>query len=292
MSFLEIKAHSHRKHNILGKYLGACSIFSQKYKNFAYVDTHGGTGEVIDFDSKKRADGSALLAAKLQPNFPCYVVEIDPDNYKLLEQSTKGFPHVKPFFGDCNDKIDDILKMIPRGEKFVFCFLDPDSLMYGAYDQLKWETVDKISKFPRTEVLINVPTFTIMRCAGVVKDYPEASSSIKMANHLTNFYGSTNWKNLEPGDYRGLARLYISERLTDYKYKGAVLIRSVLTRGPLYYLVYGSKSERGGQIMRDIVKKEWVENILGHVPVTRYHYKTDKEWLDAEYPISLFIFED
>jgi three-Cys-motif partner protein len=291
MSFLEVKAHSRRKHSILRKYLEVCKIFSDKYQNFAYVDTHGGTGQVIDFDTKKTSDGSVLVAARLQPSFSCYVIEIDFDNYKLLQQSTKGYPNVNLFPGDCNQKIDDALSMIPKGRKFVFCFLDPDSLMYGAYDQLKWETVEKIAKFPRTEVLINVPTFTIMRCAGVVKDYPEASSSIKIASHLTNFYGSDKWKALEPGDYRGLARLYVSERLTDYEYKGAILMRSVLTRGPLYYLVYGSNSGRGGEIMRDIMKKEWIDITKGY-PVTRYQYRTDQEWLNAEYPITLFVFED
>jgi hypothetical protein len=130
-----------------------------------------------------------------------------------------------------------------------------------------------------------------MRCAGVVKDYPEASSSIKMAAHITNFYGSNSWKTLDPGDYRALARLYITERLTNYQYKGAILIRSVLTRGPLYYLVYGSNSVRGGEIMRDIMKKEWVDT-MGMYPITRHGYKNDEEWLNAEYPIHNFIFED
>ena len=291
VSFLEVKAHSRRKHSILRKYLGACKVFSDKYQNFAYVDTHGGTGEVIDFETGKHNDGSVMVAAKLQPSFPCYVVEIDPDNFKLLQQSTQGYPNVTLYHGDANEKVDNILNIIPRGSKFVFCFLDPDGLMYGMYDQLRWETIEKVAKFPRTEVLINVPTFTIMRCAGVVKDYPEASSSIKMARHITNFYGSNNWRTLDPGDYRGFTRLYISERLANYKYKGAILIRSVLTRGPLYYLVCGSNSERGGEIMRDIMKKEWVD-IIGMYPITRHGYKTDKEWLDAQYPIHKFIFED
>jgi len=291
MSLLEVKAHSRRKHSILRKYLGACKVFSDKYQNFAYIDTHGGTGEVIDFETRKHDDGSVLVAAKLQPSFPCYVVEIDPNNYKLLQQSTQKYPNVTLYYGDCNEKIDEILNIMPKGRKFVFCFLDPDSLMYDAYDQLKWETVEKIAKFPRTEVLINVPNYTIMRCAGIIKDYPEAPFSIKMANHLTNFYGSDSWKNFDPGDYRGLARLYISERLTDYRCKGAVLVRSVQTRGPLYYLVYGSNSARGGEIMRDIMKKDWVDT-MGMYPITRHAYRNDRDWLEAEYPIHSFIFEN
>ena len=291
MGFLKIKAHSRRKYRILRKYLGACKVFSDKYQNFVYVDTHGGTGEVIDFETKKPADGSVLVAAKLQPSFPCYVVEIDPDRYKLLSQSTQEYSHVTLYHGDCNEKIDDILKLIPKGRKFVFCFLDPDSLVYDGYNQLKWETVEKIAKFPRTEVLINVPTFTITRLAGVVKDYPEASSSIKMERHISVFYGSDKWKVLDPSGYRRFARLYTSEGLKDYKYTGAILIRSVLTRGPLYYLVYGSNNRTGAKIMRDIMSSEWLD-IIKAEPLTKIG-KTKVEWLDSEYPLDKpFIFED
>ena len=292
MSFIEIKAHTYRKYSILGKYLGACKRFSDKYLNFVYVETHGGTGQVIDYESKKSVDGSVLIASKLQPSFPCYVVEIDPDNYQLLRQSTQGCPNINLFRGDCNEKIDDILKVIPKGRKFVFCFLDPNSLVYHQYDQLKWETVEKISNFPRTELLITMPTFTIMRETGSYKADPNKSSSIKMAETVTNFLGSDEWKQLDPGDYKAFVRLYISERLKDYKYKGAILIRSVPTRGPLYYLVFGSNQIRGGEIMRDILKKEWVDIKRGQYPVTKFGYKTDREWLDTEYPLSLFIFED
>lgn len=291
MSFLEVKAHSKRKHSILRKYLGACKVFSDKYQNFAYIDTHGGTGEVIDYETKKNTEGSVLVAAKLQPSFPCYVVEIDSNNYKLLKQSTQEYPQVILYPGDCNEKIDDILRLIPKGRKFVFCFLDPDSLVYDAYDQLKWGTVEKIAKFPRTEVLINVPTFTIMRCSAVVKDYPEASSSIKLEKHITNFYGSNKWKEIDPGDYRRLAKLYVSERLEDYKYTGAILIRSISTRGPLYYLVYGSNNGTGARIMRDIISSEWLD-IIKSEPLTKIG-KTKAEWLDSEYPLDkTFIFED
>lgn len=291
MGLLVRKAHSRRKHSILRKYLDACSVFSNIYQNFVYVDTHGGTGEVIDFDSKKPADGSVLLAAKIQPSFPIYVVEIDLLNFSLLQQSTQGFPHIHLFYGDCNKKIDDILALIPKGEKFVFCFIDPDSLVYDGHDQLRWETVEKIAKFPRTEVLINIPMYTITRLAGMVKDYPEASASIKMERHISTFYNSDKWKELEPGDYRAFVRLYISERLKDYRYTGGILIRSVLTRGPLYYLVYGSNNHTGAKIMRDILSTEWLD-IIKSEPLTKVG-KTKAEWLDSEYPLSRpFIFED
>ena len=292
-----IKPHSRRKYRVLRKYLGACEKFSDKYQNFAYIDTHGGTGEVFDIEEGKADDGSVLTAAKIKPSFPCYVVEIDPDNYALLEKFTKNFPNVRLFPGDCNNKINDILEMIPRGEKFIFCFIDPQKLLYrrGAVvcPQLVWRTVQKIAEFPRTEVLLNVPLMDIMRQAGYVRDYPDDPASQKMEDNITTFYGSKNWMKLDPGDYRGLVRLYISERVENYyEFKGAILIRDVEHRAPLYYLVYGSKYVRGGEIMRDIMKKEWIDIRAGQRPIERYRYRTDREWLNAHYPLDLFIFDD
>jgi three-Cys-motif partner protein len=292
MGLLEVKAHSYHKYSILRKYLKACKVFSDKYQNFAYIETHGGTGEVIDYETKEATDGSVLIAAKIQPSFPCYVVEIDPDRFELLRQSTSSYSNVRLFHGDCNVLIDEILNLLPKGKKFVFCFMDPDGLAYDGYDQLRWETVEKVVRFPRTEVLINVPIYAISRLAGAVKDYPEAPSSISFRRRITNFFGSEEWMELEPSDYRGFVRLYIQGRLRGRcNYVGAILIRSAVTRGPLYYLVYGSNSEIGGRIMRDILKREWID-IKGSRPLTRYQYKTDREWLDAEYPLNLFIFED
>jgi len=296
MSFIEIKAHSHRKYSIVRKYLGACKKFSDKYQNFVYIDTHGGTGNVVDLEMNMTLDGSVLTAAKLQPSFPCYVVEIDSENFRLLRRTTNKLSNVTLFHGDCNEKIDEILGIIPKGEKFVFCFLDPDGLVYHGKKffchQLRDETVEKIAKFPRTEIFVNLPILAIMRDAGYIHNYPEAPSSIKMEGYVTVLYGTDKWKRLDPGDYKNFGRLYISERLNHhYKYKGAILIRSVLTRGPLYYLIYGSSSVRGAEIMRDIMKKEWIDIRKGY-PVTRYQYQTDRKWLDAEYSVTSFIFED
>jgi len=288
---IQIKPHSHRKHSILRKYLEACKRLSDKYKNFVYIDTHGGTGEVLDLERNKITNGSVLTAAKLQPSFPCYIVEINDSRFKLLKKSTDKLANVLLFYGDCNEKIDEILERIPKYKKSVFCFVDPDSLVYDSIPQLKYETIEKIANFPRSEILLNLPLTSIMRIAGFIRSNPDALSSQKMEKHITILYRTDDWKKIDPGDYKSFRKLYIEERFKQFEYKGAILIRSVTTRSPLYYLIYGSKYTLGGIIMRDIMKKEWVE-ILGSYSITRSLYKTDKEWLDAEYPLTLFIFEN
>ncbi|MDI6847941.1 MAG: three-Cys-motif partner protein TcmP [Candidatus Bathyarchaeia archaeon] len=279
---IQIKPHSRKKYTILQKYLGACERFSNKYQNFAYIDTHGGTGQVFDIVDKRACPGSVLTAASIMPNFPCYVVEIDSERYKLLKQHTKRYPNIHLFHGDCNEKIDEILSKINAGGKFVFCFVDPDGLIYRKSGfvcyQLTSETIDKIAKFPRTEILLNLSVEGIMREAGYISCNPENATSQKIEECLTRLFGSNKWKQLDPGDYRGFLRLYITERLkTNYPFRGAILIRDVQTNAPLYYLVYGSKYQLGGKIMRDIMRKEW-----GYKP----------PWIDKTHPLTDFVFED
>jgi three-Cys-motif partner protein len=293
LSYLQIKEHSRKKYQILGKYLRACQRFSNIYRNFAYVDTHGGSGKVLD--AGNLTDGSTLIAAKVTPSFPCYVIEIDRLRFTLLKDSCKAIPHVTPFFGDCNTEIDRILSLIPKGKMFVFFFVDPDGLAYQGkdrtYDELTAETVEKIATFPRTELLLNLPLQAIMECAGYIRELPGKAASEKMRERVSTFFGTERWLHLDCGDYKAFMRLYVSQRLeAHYQYIGGILVRNVM-RGPQYYLLYGSKHSRGGEIMRDIMKKEHVDTV--GFPLTRHQYETDREWLDAEYPLNKpFVFEN
>jgi len=127
-SFLSIKPHTLHKYNILRKYLGVCKIFDKHYSNCVYVDTHGGSGRVqLEGANAKWVEGSPLIAAMWTPQFPCHIIEIDPDRYGSLCESTSNCSNVSLYNGDCNELITSILSKIPKGQKFVFCFIDPES---------------------------------------------------------------------------------------------------------------------------------------------------------------------
>jgi three-Cys-motif partner protein len=163
-------------------------------------------------------------------------------------------------------------------------------------DQLRFETVETIAKFPRTEILLNFPIEAIMQTSGVVHSaIADRETVALMTGHLTRFFGSDNWQQVDPGDYRGFLRVYlecVGRVAPDYQYRGAILIRSDEKNAPQYYLVYFSQHIRGGEIMRDILEKEW-RTIKGSFPLTRLQYSTIKEWHQAEYPVDKpFIFED
>lgn len=286
-SYLQIKPHSHAKYNIVRKYLAACKKFSDNYGNFAYIDTHGGTGNVLDIRRGEVTEGSVLLAAKVTPSFPCYVVEIDPGNFHLLSQSTEGLSNVTLFNGDCNERIDEILGVIPKGKKFVFCFLDPDGLVYRRGDfacpELRWDTVNKVATFPRTEVLINIPLEAILRTMGFIRENPTDGRSKQMSDNLTLFFGSSKWQEIDPRDprpmYRRIARLYMDLRLkSSYSFTGAILVTA--ERLPVYYLAFGSKYKLGGHIMRNVMHKEYKG---GRRPLIDF---------EQMYPLNQFIFDD
>lgn len=130
-----------------------------------------------------------------------------------------------------------------------------------------------------------------MRQSGVYHSNPESLNAQKVASHLTMLFGTDKWKNIDKGDYSSFVKLFISERLQKYNFKGSVLIRLEEKRGPLYYLVYGTNKSVGATIMRHVMMKEWLDKTKSY-PLTKSLYKNQTEWLDAEYPAKLFIFED
>ena len=287
--FTEIKAHTIHKYNTLSKYLDVCKKFNRIYNNFVYVDTHGGSGRVSFRDGKKWMEGSPLIASHWNPNAPCHIVEIDPDTYRCLCDSTVQCSNVHTYHGDCNKLIDPILSNIPKWRKFVFCFIDPNALVYrnpdgSTCDQVKAQTIRKISNFPRTEILLNFPLEALLRCAGDFIANPNTKRGKSNAQRVTTFMGSETWKDV-PLDRRKYLELYMDEMLGSYPYMGAMLVRSESKNLPLYYLVYATKNGTAAKIMRDIMKKE------GDFPI---YYDIEKgrfPTLDEVYPLQRFIFE-
>src|SRR2546425_11788690 len=116
---IEIKKHTKQKYSILRKYLKACLTFEKIYGNFAYIDTHGGSGKVL-FEGQE-VSGSPLIAAQSLVHPECYVVEINEKRRLILRKSVAGIPNVQVYDGDCNRKMSQILSRVEPW-KFTFCF--------------------------------------------------------------------------------------------------------------------------------------------------------------------------
>jgi three-Cys-motif partner protein len=290
--FVEIESHTLHKYNILKKYLDVCTKFHKIYDNFVYVDTHGGSG-TVSFKSKDQwVEGSPLIASRWNPSAPCHIVEIDADTYRCLCNSTSGCANVHTYHGDCNEWITSILSMIPKWQKFVFFFVDPSSLVYHGphgttHDQVRAETIRIIARFPRSELLLNFPLESILRCAGDTFNNPTDPRAIASGERVTTFMGSNAWINFTENQRsrRMFLETYMKAMLGDYPYKGAMLIRSEIKNLPLYYLVYSTHNKTAAGIMRDIMRKE------GGFPLYRDMISGQPQTLDEVYPLNNFVFE-
>lgn len=290
---LTIKPHTLQKYNILRKYLHVCKIFNDKYHNFVYVDTHGGSGRVLlEGKTDEYVDGSPLIVANYDDTWPCHICEIDPQTFKALEESVSDCENVRTYHGNCNALIPEILGTIERGKKFVLFYVDPSKLIYTrsdgtSCDQLSSDTIRAIIEFPRSELLLNFPLQSIIRCAGDFYKNPREARAISTGNRVSTFMGSESWKELP---YRNRTRrdfleLYIDEMLESYKFKGAYLVRSTVKNLPLYYLVYCTHNPTGAKIMRDIMNKEDNFPLKYRLDLGRF------QTFDEMYPLDRFIFE-
>lgn len=291
--YLGIESHTLQKYNILSKYLNVCKIFDKHYSNFVYVDTHGGSGKVYLKKNKEWIDGSPLIAGNWAPSFPCHIVEINPDTYENLCDSTSECPNVTTYHGDCNKKITTILGNVPKGRKFVLCYVDPSALVYKGpgnveCDQLTADTIRTIADFPRSELLLNFPLVAILRCAGDYFKNPNEPRAISNADRVSTFMGSDTWQSLpkEQRNHRGFLEVYIEEQLHQYPFKGAILIRSAEKNIPVYYLVYTTHNRTAAKIMRDIMNKE------GDFPIHFDLVEGRFPSFDEVYPMEHFVFEN
>ena len=290
---LKIKPHTLQKYSILRKYLRVCKIFNDKYHNFVYVDTHGGSGHVsLEGKADGYVDGSPLIVAHYDDTWPCHICEIDPQTYDALVESVRDCENVRTYHGDCNEIIHEILGTMEPWKKFILFYVDPSGLVYSrsdgfSCDQLRHETISAITEFPRTELLLNFPLEAILRCAGDFFKNPEEPRAIANGKRVSIFMGTETWKELPRRSRtpRDFLELYINEMLEAYKFKGAYLVRSTEKNLPLYYLVYSTHNPIGAKIMRYIMNKEGdfpihYNLILGRFPT-----------FDEVYPLERFIFE-
>jgi len=257
--YLHVKEHTLTKYRIHEKYLRACLVFQKNYDNFAYIDTHGGSGNVY-YKGRLRA-GSPVIAAKTL-KFPCHIIEIDPYRFKALQESVKCYPHVRVYYGDCNKVIDRVLSRIECRRRFFLCFIDPDGIVYNGVSgkclQLTWNTVEKIAGFPRSEILLNFPLEAIIRLMGFIRERRSYLSQ-QYSEYLTSFFGEESWMNyihLRGERLRNaLLSIYKEKLQKHFEYFGAFLVRTSRCV-PVYYLIHTTNHPVGAKIMYDIFMKE------------------------------------
>ncbi len=196
---------------------------------------------------EKTQDGSALLAVghDKTPFSKIILCDIDPENVESLRRRTAGDQRVVVLEGDCNERIDDVVAEIPV-EGLNIALIDP----FGARP-LKWETVAKLARFRRMDLLVHFPTNAIKRnfLNKSIRDFDDV---------IDQLVGTDAWRERvrSHGEVVTLIEI-LRERLVHLGYDSE-RVRSMPIEntkgGLLYHLMFASKSKLGTQIWKSLTR--------------------------------------
>jgi len=212
------KPQTKTKLKILKDYLNAWAIIfaNQKWCNsFYFIDCFAGRGKYHDDGKKNAIDGSPLIALNIAKNIRlrykremnCFFIEKEPKIFKDLQDFCSVFQNQGIKFecieGDINNKIKDVLCLIPKGSP-IFFFIDP-----GGID-IKRETMELMLTKPNIkEFLINYIQKGVERCYGVGKKIEEDlplnihKKVIGNLKRIQDFFGS-DWQYLSENQKNNL----------------------------------------------------------------------------------------
>lgn len=232
------------------------------FPRYYYIDTNAGCGMCRLRRSGRVVEGSALRALSSKVPFTEYFfIEIVKKNARALEEWVSEKlespdinvdpSQVHIIHGDCNVEIKDVLSTIREGDP-IFAVIDPEGL------EIEWETIHSIAQWRKSEVFVTFPyNMAITRNVGS-KMSPEQHEAV------TRFLGS-GWEKIR--DDKEADRISVKEARRRYvdlfihKMKDSGFKHSSLSNvikgtsgNPYYYLIFGSHSPKGKEVMDSVLK--------------------------------------
>lgn len=233
-----------------------------------FVDLQAGPGK-NRFPDGNVMLGSPLIALTTEHPFTHYrFVELDSENCDALEMrvSTSDLrDRVKIMRGDCNVWVDEIVQEIRALDKqwiegqwssLNLAFLDPEGM------ELRWETVEKLGRMNRMDLIITFPTGGIIRTARVMLKRGEGTL-------LDDFFGTREWREV----YAEVEHKHVTQRrrviIDYYKSRLAPLGYNVVVdpdivaerifankrRTQVYSLIFASKDKLGDEFWQDVLRQ-------------------------------------
>ncbi len=237
------------------------ALRDKPWRGLHYIDLFAGPGK----GRTSAGDvllGSPLLAVTLKYRFTGYFFsDIDGAYIDALRQRCSGVPDVRYFVGDANEVVRTVTEIINgidreyllgQWSSMNVAFLDPEGL------ELKWDTVETLSRVRRMDMLIYYPQMGINREAS--KEYQKSPPT-----SLDYFFGGSEWRDV----YAHYPRRELHSRLVElYKRKlrqlgykvdfdiSEPLMRNKRRRAPLYRLLLVSKHPLGAKFWRNALAKD------------------------------------
>lgn len=244
-----------KKHDRLRLYLDATREVRRRFvpegpkkAGAAFIDLFAGPGRVRVRDCATTDLGSCAIAMEHSrvPFSRLIFCDADADNARALSERTREDARVSVIHGDCNERIGDIMELVPMNG-LNLAFFDP----FGA-KTFHWKTLEALAKARRMDLLMHFPTSTVKRNYG-------NKSNPRFEYVIDRMIGSADWRERVPGA-RDAAKLIteLRERLSTLGYvRDEVRSVPVHSKGKLlYHLVFAAKSTTGTDIWNSIVRHD------------------------------------
>lgn len=239
----EVGRWSKRKYHFLDRYLRMFSSgMKNKWPERHYIDLFAGAGLVRLRDGGEIVQGSPLIAASVPDHFTrLHLCESDQSRMAALRARLDTVPQpLAPVTvtGDANEKIDAVLRDIPRRRALCVTFADP----YGLH--LEFETVRKVAELQSDLIILLADNMDALRnWAKYYFDNPNST--------LDRFMGEPGWRErlLAANSDQQAAVIregYVDQLRSRLGYSHFAFERVQNDRGhDIYSLVYASRSPVG-----------------------------------------------
>jgi three-Cys-motif partner protein len=221
----------------------------------AYIDLFAGPGVCKVKRTNQRIPGSTLIAANAPKPFRMILAsELDASLAAALRRRltrTNSATTSLVFEGDCNARIADMVKHVPR-RALTLAFIDPEDL------RIDFSTVQTLASCGQVDLLILfADRMDIVRNVDL---YEKQSESVLDRMLGPGSSWRERWKDLHNRSAENICRFFADEykaQLRDrlgYRVFGEKIMRSA--KGPLYRIIFASKNPKGLEFWETVTRKE------------------------------------
>lgn len=257
--FAEVGSWAEDKHSLVGLY---DSLFSTGMKNKwdsrVYIDLYAGPGLLKVRGTSKFIWGSPILALGVKDPFDKHIFcESDSASLDALKKRVAShFPNADVEFvsGSCDEQVDRICKLIPKGTRtnrvLSFCFVDPYDL------SLQFSTIKRIAEYFVDFLFLLALDMDANRNLAAYLDWKNRK--------IDEFLGMPNWRERwaqlqEPKSFpRFLAEMYAGQMQTlsylPVAFDKMKQVRSDVKNLPLYHLALFSRHELAYEYWDEVLK--------------------------------------